>query len=107
MQSDPQRTYIGNPLFVSSCVDPAFHIIGAKPRRPRGLRCGVAGGRASRSLSSGSPAPVSIRPRLIDGRHRLDVVEEKETRGTAIDLECPFPAGSVCLLELETGAPSR
>jgi hypothetical protein len=43
---------------------------------------------------------VTVRRRLLDAEHRLDLVEEFRLTGNFITLDRPFRAGSVCLVEL-------
>ncbi len=45
-----------------------------------------------------------VRCLLLDGQHRLDVVQELDRRGRELVIERPFHCGSVCLIELDAEA---
>lgn len=52
-----------------------------------------------------SDTRVGIKRWLLDGEHRLSLVEETRASGNEILIERPLRAGSVCLLELTPGKP--
>jgi len=54
-----------------------------------------------RNLPWADGATVSIKRWLLDGEHRLSLVEETRDTGSDITLERPFRSGSVCLVELQ------
>lgn len=44
--------------------------------------------------------PFAVTRRLIDADHRLEVVATSSGKGRTLNLEIPFAAGSVCLIEI-------
>jgi hypothetical protein len=53
------------------------------------------------NLPWGEETPFRVRRRLLDGQHRLEVVEEVSAKGKELVLERPLRPASVCLIEID------
>ncbi len=54
-----------------------------------------------RNLPRKEGTPWKVRCLLLDGRHRLEVVEESVRKGRELTIERPFRCRSVCLIEVD------
>jgi len=45
--------------------------------------------------------PFAVKLSLLDGKGRLDVVDQQQTQGREITIENPFQSPSVCLVEID------